>query len=73
MWLLNISGNDLKYSPLLLSFALIGAEQILLFIDEAKIPLKLASEFDRLGIVILPYEEAPEIISSVTEGSFCTV
>ena len=56
MWLLNIRGNDLKYSPLLLSFALIGEEQILLFIDETKIPLKLASEFDRLGIVVLPYE-----------------
>ena len=40
MWLLNIRGNDLKYSPLLLSFALIGKEQILLFIDEAKIPAK---------------------------------
>jgi Xaa-Pro aminopeptidase len=68
MWLLNIRGNDLEYSPLLLSFALIGTEQILLFIDEAKIPIKLSSEFDRLGIVILPYEEASSIISSVTEG-----
>lgn len=67
MWLLNIRGNDLQYSPLLLSFALIGAEQILLFIDEAKIPLKLASVFDKLGIVIFPYEEAPEIISSVVK------
>lgn len=68
MWLLNIRGSDLKYSPLLLSFALIGAEQIILFIDEDKIPLKLASEFDRLGIVVLPYEEITGILSSVTEG-----
>ena len=66
MWLLNIRGSDLKYSPLLLSFALIGMEQILLFIDEAKIPPKLSFEFDRLGIVVLPYEEAGAIISSVT-------
>ena len=68
MWLLNIRGNDIKYSPLLLSFALIGAEQIILFIDENKIQLKLASAFDKLGIVILPYEEIPGILSSVTEG-----
>jgi Xaa-Pro aminopeptidase len=68
MWLLNIRGNDLKYSPLLLSFALISAEQILLFIDEAKIPIKLASAFDKLGIVILPYDEISEIVSSVTKG-----
>ncbi len=69
MWLLNIRGSDLKYSPLLLSYALIGKEQILLFIDEAKIPLKLASEFDRLGITLLPYEEINEVIPAVTEGS----
>lgn len=68
MWLLNIRGSDLKYSPLLLSFALIGAEQIILFIDEDKIPIKLASAFDRLGIVILPYEEISGILSSLTEG-----
>jgi len=69
MWLLNIRGSDLKYSPLLLSFALVGKEQILLFIDEAKIPLKLASEFDTLGITLLPYEEINEVIPAVTEGS----
>lgn len=68
MWLLNIRGSDLKYSPLLLSYALIGEKQILLFIDETKIPLKLASEFDKLGIVLLPYDEISEISSSVTEG-----
>ena len=69
MWLLNVRGSDLKYSPLLSSYALIGKEQILLFIDEAKIPLKLASEFDSLGITLLPYEEINEVIPSVTEGS----
>lgn len=69
MWLLNIRGNDLKYSPLLLSFALVGNEQVLLFIDSNKIPPKLAREFDNLGIVILPYKEAPEITAAVVEGS----
>ena len=69
MWLLNIRGSDLKYSPLLLSYALIGNEQILLFVDEAKIPLKIASEFDSFGITLLPYEEINEVVPSVTEGS----
>lgn len=69
MWLLNIRGNDLSYSPVLLSFALIGESQILIFINEAKIPPKIASEFDKLGIVILPYDEAPEMISVACKGS----
>ncbi len=66
MWLLNIRGADLQYTPVLLCYALLGMEQILLFIDEAKIPLKLASLFDSLGIVILPYDDFDEIVPEVT-------
>src|SRR5664280_184756 len=69
MWLLNIRGNDIRYSPLLISFAIIGTDQVLLFTDENKIPLKLASEFDWLGIVILPYEETASVLSALPADS----
>jgi Xaa-Pro aminopeptidase len=69
MWLLNIRGNDVKYSPLLISFGIVGEDQILLFTDESRIPFKLASEFDRLGIVILPYEETEAVLSSLPADS----
>jgi Xaa-Pro aminopeptidase len=69
MWLLNIRGNDVPYAPLLLSFAIVGEEQILLFTDESKIPFRLAAEFDRLGIVILPYEETDGVLSSLPADS----
>ncbi|HUX97831.1 MAG TPA: aminopeptidase P family protein [Bacteroidales bacterium] len=65
MWLLNIRGNDVKYSPVLSLFAIIGEEQLLLFADERKIPVKMASGFDKLDIVLLPYEETAAIISSL--------
>jgi Xaa-Pro aminopeptidase len=63
MWLLNIRGKDLKYSPLLTCFALVGQDQILLFADEQQIPLRLALQFDKLNIVMLPYEEIGGMIS----------
>lgn len=69
MWLLNLRGNDLEYSPLLSSFALVCEEQILFFADEDKIPLKIASEFDNLDIVILPYEETAGMLSTLPSGS----
>ncbi|MCX6334894.1 MAG: aminopeptidase P family protein [Bacteroidia bacterium] len=68
MWLLNIRGNDHIYSPLCISFALVGVIQILVFVEESKIPGHLASEFDRLGIVMLPYEETAGILSSISES-----
>lgn len=69
MWLLNIRGNDVTYSPLLTCFALIGEVQIILFVEEIKIPGKLASEFDKLGIIMLPYEEIEGLESFLSEGS----
>ncbi len=69
MWLLNIRGNDVKYSPLLSSFSIISQDQVLLFADENKIPFSLAFEFDRNGIVILPYEETDAILASLPSES----
>lgn len=65
MWLLNIRGRDVKYTPLLMSFAIIGMNQVLLFAEEEKIPLRLAREFDNLGIILLPYEETAGILSTL--------
>jgi Xaa-Pro aminopeptidase len=69
MWLLNIRGRDIEFSPLIISFAIVSEDQILLFVDENKIPLLLASEFDRLGIVILPYEEIAGILTMLPPDS----
>lgn len=69
MWMLNIRGHDVEYSPLIMSFALVDREQILLFLNESSIPLKLAAEFDREGIVMLPYEEVAGMITTIPKGS----
>ena len=44
-------------------------DQVLLFTEETVIPFKLASEFDSIGIVILPYEETAGMVSSLPGGS----
>lgn len=69
MWLLNIRGRDVTYSPLLSAFAIIGGEQVLFFADENKIPFTLAKEFDKINVVILPYEETAGIISALPSDS----
>jgi Xaa-Pro aminopeptidase len=69
MWLLNIRGSDVTYTPLLLSFALITDKKIELFIDEKKIPVELVSEFVRLGIEIIPYGDIYEKTASIKDGS----
>jgi Xaa-Pro aminopeptidase len=66
MWLLNIRGNDIKYSPLMLSFAIVGEEQILLFTDKKKIPPELKAEFTDIDVNIYPYEAITEKLAVLT-------
>lgn len=69
MWLLNIRGKDVSYSPLLMSYALIDHNQVLFFAEEDKIPFSLAREFDKLDIVLLPYEETAGMLSTLSSGT----
>lgn len=69
MWLLNIRGGDIDFSPVLLSFALVGEDQLILFIDERKIPFKLAASFDKSDVVILPYDGIAEVLSDLSPDS----
>ena len=69
MWLLNIRGKDIKFSPLLISFALVGAEQVLLFTDEEKIPGTIKVAFDKDGVVILPYDTVSSVLGSLADGT----
>lgn len=65
MWMLNIRGGDVEHSPLLLSFSLISADQVLLFADEDKIPGKIRAAFDKEGVVTLSYETVPSVLKSL--------
>jgi Xaa-Pro aminopeptidase len=67
MWMLNIRGNDVGYSPLITSFALITPDQVLLFVDDEQIPPLMKREFDQDGIVMLPYDVVGTILSGLPD------
>ena len=69
MWLLNIRGADITYSPLLLSFAIVSDRQVLLFADEDKIPSGMKAEFDKDGVILLPYDMTGPVLGSLPEKS----
>jgi len=68
MWLLNIRGNDIRFRPLLLSFALVSTKQVLLFADEGKVPGPLRSALDKDGVVLLPYDTITSVLSHLDDG-----
>lgn len=64
-WILNIRGNDISYSPLVLCFALITADKFYLYIDENKICDELKLKLKIQGIEIKEYEQIYRDISSI--------
>jgi len=69
MWLLNLRGNDVKYCPLLLSFAIVSRDQVILFAVEDKIPGRVRAALDRDGVVLLPYDTVTSVLSHLEDGS----
>lgn len=69
MWLLNLRGNDVKYCPLLLSFAIVSNDQVILFADEDKVPGSLRASLDRDNVVLLPYDTVTSVLSHLEDGS----
>lgn len=69
MWMLNIRGADVEYSPLLSCFSVINPLQVLLFVDEEKIPGAMRTAFDRENIVLLPYDDVATILGRLPHGS----
>jgi Xaa-Pro aminopeptidase len=69
MWLLNLRGNDVKYCPLLLSYAVVSHNQVIFFADEEKIPHAVKASLDRDGVVLLPYDAVSSVLSHLEEGS----
>lgn len=65
MWLLNIRGSDLKFSPLLLSYALVSETAFILFAGHERIPAKLLKDLETLGIEVLPYDKISEALESL--------
>ncbi len=54
-WLLNIRGNDVEYSPLVLCYAIVTMEKTQLFIEEGKLSAHDKQALVEDGVVFLPY------------------
>ena len=62
-WALNIRGNDIEYSPLLLSYLIIGHEAACLFVDKSKLSEDMLERFVENKINIRDYDEIYDAVS----------
>lgn len=65
-WMLNIRGNDVRYSPLVLSYAIITLDEVHLFAEEEKFNDEIRKSLAEVNAVIHPYNAVYEKILDLT-------
>ena len=64
VWLLNIRGNDVPCNPVVLSYAVISADEMTLFIQEQVLNHEVRTYLSGLGITVKPYEDVYDFVKS---------
>ena len=66
-WLFNIRGRDVKSNPVVLSYAVIGTNNVYLFIDESKLDSVIKNELTKENVQIKRYDEVYNFIKGLDE------
>lgn len=69
-WLFNLRGSDVKCNPVVLSFALVSQEKVILFIDQAKLQEQEKLQLQEAGTELQPYEAVEKLLAELEE---CTI
>ena len=68
-WLLNLRGTDILYNPLFVSYVLIDAHSVKLFVNEAKIDTETEEDLLNDGVAICGYGDIEETLSKLEKGN----
>ncbi|HBF4366738.1 TPA: aminopeptidase P family protein [Clostridioides difficile] len=64
-WLFNIRGGDVKYNPVVLSYAVITLKEVYLFVDESKLNEEILNELTKENVQIKPYNDVYEFVKNI--------
>lgn len=64
-WLLNLRGRDVDCNPVFVAYALVLQEEVLLFVDQAKISEELQEILIGDRVAVRPYETIEEALQSI--------
>lgn len=65
IWLLNIRGNDIPCTPVVLSYMLITKSRLYLFLNQEVISDAVASYLKAIGVTLCPYDEIYSMVPTL--------
>lgn len=69
-WLFNIRGNDVKFNPVVMAYAIITTNEATLYIDNDKVTEEIISEFKSQDITIKGYEEIVDDVKILKDSVY---
>ena len=69
VWLLNIRGNDVPCNPVVLSYAVVTAEELYLFINGKTLNEEVRDYLRGIGVTVKPYNDVYEFVKSFRDES----
>lgn len=73
MWLLNIRGNDVKYTPVMLSYLVITSNDVTLYTEYEKIEGKVADYLEKHGVNTVEYNSIYDDLAKFGEEEYAAV
>ncbi|MDU6114625.1 MAG: aminopeptidase P family protein [Paeniclostridium sordellii] len=67
-WLFNIRGGDVKFNPVVLSYALITLDKVYLFVDKIKLNEEILNELSKENVEIKSYNDIYEFIKTLDKN-----
>lgn len=67
-WLFNIRGEDVDFTPLVVSYALVGKEKAYLFVNESRVSESLLSNLVADGVEVLSYANFENELDRISKG-----
>ncbi|MBO6133814.1 MAG: aminopeptidase P family protein [Lachnospiraceae bacterium] len=65
-WLFNIRGNDIPFNPVLMSYAYIGRDKAMLFIQSDSVTEELRNEMLSINVELRDYSDVKSFLKSLT-------
>jgi len=68
-WLFNIRGNDVKYNPVCVSYAVVSENETVLFISPEKLTQEVSEYLSQEGVAVAGYEDITGYIRRIPSGT----
>lgn len=69
VWILNIRGNDIPYSPVVISHLIVSEKEVIYFVDRKKIDADAKRYFKANNVILKEYDEIKGYLSKLKKDS----